>query len=65
MKRDIHSMGQSIKTDVYNHLEKSVETPQPKELPAAAVTAAATATNTESHEANTHQTDSNTSKEHV
>src|SRR5215831_5361962 len=55
MKRDIHNMGQSIKTDVYNHLEKSVETAQPKELPAPAATAAAaaTATNNESHEANT------------
>ena len=67
MKRDIHNMGQSIKTDVYNHLEKSVETAQPKELPAPAATAAAaaTATNNESHEANTHPTDSNTPKEHV
>ena len=67
MKRDIHSMGQSIKTDVYNHLEKSVETPQPKELPAPAVTAAAvaTATNNESHEATAHSIDSNTPKEHV
>ena|SRR5215475_6212653 len=65
MKRDIHSMGQSIKTDVYNHLEKS-ET-QPKELPAPAVTAAAaaTATNNESHEATAHSIDSNTPKEHV
>ena len=67
MKRDIHSMGQSIKTDVYNHLEKSVEATQPKELPAPAVTAAAaaTATNNESHEAAAHSTDSNTPKEHV
>ena len=69
MKRDIQGMGQSIKTEVYNHLEKSVETPQPKELPAPAVTAAAAATatntNTESHETTTHPTDSNTPKEHV
>jgi TatA/E family protein of Tat protein translocase len=67
MKRDIHNMGQSIKTDVYNQLEKSVETAQPKELPAPAETAAAaaTATNIESHEANAHPTDSNTPKEHV
>ena len=67
MKRDIHSMGQSIKTDVYNHLEKSIETAPPKELPAPAATAAAaaTATNNESHEENVHPTDSNTPKEHV
>src|SRR5215813_2343965 len=53
MKRDIHSMGQSIKTDVYNHMEKAIEAPQPKEEAAPALTAAAaaTATSTESHEA--------------
>jgi TatA/E family protein of Tat protein translocase len=67
MKRDIHSMGQSIKTDVYNHMEKAVEAPQSNEQSAPALTAAAaaTSTNTESHEATTHPTDSNTPKEHV
>jgi TatA/E family protein of Tat protein translocase len=67
MKRDIHSMGQSIKTDVYNHLEKSVEAPQSKEqsVPAVTAAAAATATNNESHEATAHPTDSDTPKEHV
>jgi TatA/E family protein of Tat protein translocase len=67
VKRDIHSMGQSIKTEVYNHLEKSVEAPQSKEqsVPAVTAAAAATATNTENHEAAAHPTDSNTPKEHV
>jgi TatA/E family protein of Tat protein translocase len=67
MKRDIHSMGQSIKTDVYNHMEKAIEAPQSSEQSAPALTAAAaaTATNTESHETTAHPTDSNTPKEHV
>src|SRR5215469_14049046 len=62
MKRDIHSMGQSIKTDVYNHLEKAVEPPESKEQSAPALTAAAAATptNTETHDSTAHSTDSNT-----
>ena len=67
MKRDIHSMGQSIKADVYNHLEKSGEAPQSKEqsVPAVTAAAAATATTNENHEATAHPNDSNTPKEHV
>lgn len=72
MKRDIHSMGQSIKTDVYNHMEKAIEAPKSEapeskeeSAPALTAAAAATATNTESHETTAHPTDSNTPKEHV
>src|SRR5881396_685000 len=31
VKRDIHNMGQDMKSDFYKHLEASAETPQPQD----------------------------------
>src|SRR5215467_4453144 len=54
MKRDIHSVGQNLKSQVYEHLEKATETPaSTTEHSAPALSAAATATTatTETHDA--------------
>src|SRR5215470_8052430 len=56
VKRDIHNMGQNLKTDLYNHIEKASET-ESKELPAR--------TAPEPSEAVAHPGESSTPKEHV
>ncbi|HEY2381953.1 MAG TPA: twin-arginine translocase TatA/TatE family subunit [Terriglobia bacterium] len=61
-KKELHGMGQSLKTQVYNHIEGATQT-EPTELAAPAEAAAATA---EAHEATaTHPAESSTPKEHV
>src|SRR5690348_11887978 len=56
VKRDIHSMGQNLKTDLYKHLETSTE-PDAKDH--------TTQTVTETREAPAHTSESSTPKEHV
>jgi TatA/E family protein of Tat protein translocase len=66
-KRDLHSMGQNLKTDFQNHIEKAVETeskPQTSEHPAAAAPAAV-APETHEASASAHATEPSNPKEHV
>lgn len=62
-KRDMHSMGQNLKNDFQNHLERSVETAEAKPAAIPEHTAAAAAPETTT--AVQHPTESNTPKEHV
>ena len=61
-RKELHGMGQNIKSQVYEHLESVTET-APKELPAPAATAV-TETQ-EHHDATTQPTESTAPKEHV
>jgi TatA/E family protein of Tat protein translocase len=67
MKRDIHNVGQDLKNQVYDHLQKATETPQSTEHSAPALSAATTTTtSTETHDGTpAHPAESNTPKEHV
>jgi TatA/E family protein of Tat protein translocase len=58
VKRDIHSMGQNIKTDLYKHLEAPQAESQDHTTQAVAETQ-------EAHEAPAHPAESSTPKEHV
>src|SRR5256885_15318836 len=60
VKRDIHSMGQNLKTDLYKHLEPSTE-PEAKDQ----TTQAVVGETHETHEAPAHTSESSTPKEHV
>jgi sec-independent protein translocase protein TatA len=60
-KKELHGMGQSLKTQVYNHIDAATQTESQE--PAAPAQAAAAAA--ETHEASAHPTESSTPKEHV
>jgi len=61
-KRDLHSMGQNLKTDFQNHIEKAVEA-EPKPQTTAEQHPATVAP--ETHAASAQATESSSPKEHV